>query len=131
MLGVHFNELVDELEISAADNQRAYRIKVALLAALGYAYVIVAVAALIYISYFIVGHARVGRHVNLHVMAFTVPLLLLAVMALRALWVTLPPPEGTELTQAQAPQLFALLAKIRTKLKGPKIDNVLSDDEFN
>jgi len=131
MLGVHFNELVDELEISAADNQRAYRIKVALLAALGYAYVIVAVAALIYISYFIVGHARVGRHVNLHVMAFTVPLLLLAVMAVRALWVTLPPPEGAELTQAQAPQLFALLAKIRTKLKGPKIDKVLIDDEFN
>jgi len=129
MLEAHFNELVEDLEISAADNQRGYRIKVALLAGLGYAYVFAAVALLVAISYVLVREARYTHHFSL--VAWAIPLLLLAVMAVRSLWVALPAPEGMTLTREQAPQLFALLARIRAKAKGPAIDAVLLDDEFN
>src|SRR3954464_6609849 len=114
MLELHFNELVEELEVSAADNQSGYRLKVALLAALGYVYVFVAIALLVLGAYLVVRYARFTHHPS--TMAWAIPFLLLALMAVRSLWVLLPPPEGTEITQAQAPQLFALLAKIRAKL---------------
>ena len=52
MLEAQFRELVDELEVSAQHSEGGYRLRVALLAALGYVYVILVVA---------LTHQRSGR----------------------------------------------------------------------
>ncbi|HEY9807314.1 MAG TPA: M48 family metalloprotease, partial [Candidatus Obscuribacterales bacterium] len=54
-----------------------------------------------------------------------------AVIALRSLWVTFPPPTGLPLSRQQAPQLFALLDELTTKLQAPRFHHVLVNEEFN
>jgi Zn-dependent protease with chaperone function len=129
MFELYYNELVEELEQSASENQRAYRVRVASLAALGYAYVVGVVVLLLWAAWLVFGMIHGGRSVVL--LKLAVPLALLSLAGMRALWVRIEPPEGTVLTAEDAPQLFALLEKIRKKLDGPRIHRVVMDDEFN
>jgi Zn-dependent protease with chaperone function len=129
MLGIQFKELVEELEESSKDNEAGYRIKVAILAALGYVYVIGVVALLVGALWLLALVMKDGRHLVL--LKFAVPMALLALVGFRALWVRLDPPEGTALTRDEAPQLFTLLDRIRKRLKGPPIHHVVMDDEYN
>src|SRR5258706_1190766 len=117
MLAVHFRELVEELERDAQDNDGAYRLKVALLAALGYAYLLGVMALLAGALWLLWLVMKDGRHLVL--LKFAIPMALLALVGLRALWVRLDPPEGIPVKRADAPKLFAALDKIRAKLKGP------------
>jgi Zn-dependent protease with chaperone function len=129
MLEAHFRELVEELEVSAQQSDVGYRLRVALLAALGYLYVVGVVALLLGALWLVFLAVKDGRHLAL--LKLAIPMALLALVGLRALWVRLEPPEGTPLTREEAPQLFELLDRIRKRLKGPPIHQVVVDPEYN
>src|SRR6185437_8820758 len=96
MLEAQFRELVDELEVSAQHSEGGYRLRVALLAALGYAYVVVVVALLLGALWLLFLAMKDGRHLGL--LKLAIPMALLALVGLRALWVRLEPPAGKPLT---------------------------------
>jgi Zn-dependent protease with chaperone function len=55
----------------------------------------------------------------------------LLLVVLRALWVRLQPPEGELITRAEAPELFALLDRLRARLDTPPVHRVLITPAFN
>ena len=129
MMAAEYQQLVEELEGTARDREQAYRVRVALLAALGYAYVVVVVLVLAWAAWLILGVIQDGRHLAL--LKFAIPMGVLAVIGMRALLVRIPPPEGLEVSQAEAPKLFSMLGKIRRRVKGPELHQVLVTNDFN
>lgn len=122
--------LVRLSEQASADHPDAYRRKVALFAALGYAWVlgcaVLGAALLAWCAQRAwTGHARI---------ALIWPLIAglgLLGSGLSALWLRLRAPEGIMLTADQSPELFKALDKIRRKVNGPAIDRVLLTPDFN
>jgi Zn-dependent protease with chaperone function len=125
-----FDRLVARLESFAGRSPLIYKTQVGLLAMLGYAYIFGVLAALGVILALLGLAASTGKH--LHVIGkFAIPLLLLAGVILRSLWVRLEEPEGRELTSREAPELFTAIADLRQRLRGPRIHRVLLTDEYN
>lgn len=115
------------LEAFAASNPALYQFRVALLALLGYAYLLLVVALLLAI----VVATFLYTSINFLVIKVVwIPLVLVG-MVLRSLWITIPKPDGLELQRSDAPALFDLIEEITQKLNGPKVHHVLVSDEFN
>ncbi|HEY3581847.1 MAG TPA: M48 family metallopeptidase [Pyrinomonadaceae bacterium] len=115
------------LEAFAANKPGLYRFRVALLALLGYAYLIFIVLALLATV------IAMGLTVSFNFIVIKIlwiPLVLAGIV-LRSLWITIPEPDGVELQRSDAPALFELMDEITQKLRGPKVDHVLVSDEFN
>jgi Zn-dependent protease with chaperone function len=119
--------LIPALEKFAAENPGAYKLRVALLAVLGYAYLLFIVLILLAIVAVTLLYARLNWVV---IKILWIPLVLVGIV-LRSLWITLPEPEGTELQRDQAPALFDLIHEVTTKLHGPKFHHVLVTGDFN
>jgi Zn-dependent protease with chaperone function len=119
--------LIRPLETFAAANPRLYRFRVALLASVGYAYLLFILTILLALvaAILIYGDLR-----TVTVKLVWIPLVLVGLI-LRALWITIPEPDGQKLEPEQAPTLFALIDEISNALNGPKVDHVLVSDEFN
>jgi len=115
------------LEIFAQQNPGAYRLRVAMLAALGYAYLLVVVLFLLAIVFVTLFYVRIS-YITIKIV--WIPLVLVG-LVLRSLWITLPVPEGTELRREQAPALFDLINEVSKKLSGPKVHHVLVSDDYN
>ena len=115
------------LEAFAEHNPGAYRLRVALLAALGYAYLLAVVLFLLAVVVVILLSVRISY---IAIKIVWIPLVLVG-LVLRSLWITLPVPEGTELERAQAPALFDLIEEVSRKLSGPKVHHVLLSDDYN
>src|ERR1044072_254013 len=122
-----FENLIKPLESLAAENPKQYQLRVALLAALGYLYLIVVAAFLLGIVVVVVLYARINWLV---IKIVWIPLVLVGIV-LRSLWVTLPVPDGMELQREQAPALFALVHEVPTALNGPNVHHILLSGEFN
>jgi len=125
-----FDQLVARLETMAERAPLTYKTRVGLLAVLGYAYIFGILAALLAILGLLALAASTGKHLFV-IIKIGLPLLLLAAVILRALWVRLDEPTGRLLTPRDAPQLFAVLAKMRHRLRGPRIHGVLLTDDYN
>ena len=119
--------LISSLERFAAEKPESYKLRVALLAMLGYAYLLFIVLILLAIVAVIVFYARLNWLV---LKILWVPLVIVGIV-LRSLWITLPRPDGMELRRDQAPALFDLIHEVTTKLNGPKIHHVLVTGDFN
>lgn len=126
-----FAEIVRGLEDFARREPGKYSLRVALLAALGYAYplliiaiVLALLAGLVYIT------LTMGR-LNRWLIWLGWLLAAFAFFVARSMWVKVPEPEGTELKREEAPRLFALADELTEKLKTPRIDHVVVDDEYN
>lgn len=115
------------LEEFAAANPERYRFRVALLALLGYVYLLFIVTLLLALVAGLLLYVRI----NAVTMKFLWIPLVLAGLVLRALWVTIPEPDGKELQREQAPALFDLIREVSDTLKGPKVHHVFVSDEFN
>ena len=107
---------------------RGYKTRVFLLALLGNAYLaamLLAIAALL-------GGAVVSivwlKAAGVKV-AFVVAVFLWLVM--KALWIRLRPPEGTEVAPKEAPELFRMIEELRRELRAPRFHHVLVTDDFN
>ncbi|HEX9625797.1 MAG TPA: M48 family metalloprotease [Acidiferrobacterales bacterium] len=123
-----FDALVARLEKYAARHPRAYKLRIAGLAGLGYAYI---VAVLIVLAVLTLISLALAVKAPLVAIKLGLPLLALVWVIFRALWVRLEAPQGLPVRRRDAPALFALIADLRRRLKGPRIHRVLLTDEFN
>lgn len=115
------------LEAFAAANPQLYRFRVAMLALLGYAYLLGLVVLLLGIVAFTLYNVKLNAGL---IKILWVPLVL-AGLVLKSLWITVPEPDGKELQRHEAPALFDLIDEISKALNGPKVDHVFVNDEFN
>jgi len=122
-----YESLIRPLEALAAENPGQYRLRVALLAALGYFYLLVVVTLLLGIVVLVLFYASFNWLV---IKILWIPLVLVGIV-LRSLWITLPVPDGTELQREQAPALFDLVHEVTTTLNGPKVHHILLSGDFN
>jgi Zn-dependent protease with chaperone function len=118
--------LIDRLEVYSREHPTAYRFKVAALAGLGYAYLLGVVLLLLFVVYFVL--SLNFSYVTIKIV--WIPLVLVG-LVLRSLWVTVPKPDGTELSSEHAPKLFELISEVKSALAGPSVDRVLISDEYN
>jgi Zn-dependent protease with chaperone function len=123
-----FEGLVGKLEGQARRNPAAYKTRVLLMALLGNAYLGVMLALIAGLlaaaAVSVVWLKAAGAKI-----AFVVGVFLWLV--LKALWVRLAPPEGSEVTKREAPELFAMIEELRRKLRSPRFHHVLVTDDFN
>jgi Zn-dependent protease with chaperone function len=128
MTNEDFESLVAKLEEKARDNPSSYQFRVLVLALLGNVYLgaIVILLMLVLLGAFAAITLLKALAVKLIII---VGCFLVAIV--RALWVTLAPPEGTEITARQAPALFEMINGLRNELGAPKFHHVLVTDEFN
>lgn len=128
-----FDALVNRLEHEAERRPRAYKIRVFLLAILGYAYIFLIVGLLLLITGLLVWVVIASRRGGVIQVAWKlgVPLFGLTYVIFRSLWVRLSPPEGIVLHAHQANPLFQAINRFRRALKGPKVHCFLLTDEFN
>jgi Zn-dependent protease with chaperone function len=131
MTNEKFDEMVGRLEILAKNEPAKYRFRVALLALLGYAYIGLVLAVLI--SLFVLLFSLMWSQGKFNFLAGKLGwvLLVLAWIVLRSLWIKLLPPDGFELTRAEAPRLFDLIEELTHALNAPRIHHVLVVDFFN
>ena len=125
-----FDELVNRLEGEARCKPSAYRFKVYLLALLGNVYVsfiLLILLALVAALSVLFVKLQSGT-ILVDAMAIIVAFLYLL---LRCLRVRIEPPEGIEISAGQAPELFAIISQLRSRLGAPRFDHVLITDELN
>ncbi|MBC8138253.1 MAG: M48 family metalloprotease [Fibrella sp.] len=126
-----FVALVERLEIAAQKNPASYRARVALLAVLGYAFIlllllvgIVLTIALVLFAYFARSNSFAMIKLFAIVGGFT-----LATLA--ALWVKFDKPEGIPLDRENAGPLFQMIDRLTTALGAPRFHHVLLTPELN
>jgi Zn-dependent protease with chaperone function len=128
MDGASFEALVARLERQATARPRLYKAQALGLAALGYGFLALMVLVLIALA---IGAALSAFYLKaLGIKLFIVSAAFLLAV-LRALWVRLEAPAGERLTRAEAPALFAMLERLRQRLKTPRIHHVRITPEFN
>ncbi len=125
-----FDRLVGRLEAFAASHPRLYKLKVGLLAAVGYAYIFGALAVVVFLLAVLVVIAVKGR-AHSSILKAAIPLLVLAGAILRALWVRLGPPEGIPLRREDTGCLADAVEKVRRAVRGPRVHAVLLTGDFN
>lgn len=127
-----YRGLVERLERQATGSPGRYKLKVALLAGLGF--LVLGGSVLL----------ALGMSVGLVLLLLAIsPLLLLKLakvvwipigfgwLVLRALWVTFPPPDGRRLKPGEAPALHAEVERLRRMAGAPKLDGIIIDAELN
>lgn len=129
MTSSEFERLVTRLEKESEHRPEYYRLKLLALATLGHAYVIslllLTLGALLWSMLALVQ----GEYL---VSAKTALLAGIAgSLFYRSTRISLPQPAGQAVLPADAPQLFAVIEKIRIKVHGPRIHRVVINDEFN
>lgn len=128
-----FGWLVNRLEAQAANAPRAFRIKVFLISIAAYAVLALSLLFVVLLAVWTVTRAREPGMARLAFAAGLLTMMTLPVfwITLRTLFTTWPAPAGRVLVRAEAPVLFDLLDKMRTRLAGPPIHHVLLDDDYN
>lgn len=128
MTNQEFDALVARLEEQARQNPTAYKLRVFLLALLGYGYLGAMVALILFL---LVASIASVAFLKGAAVKLIIPIGAFLWVVLRAMWVTLDPPEGRLVTAKEAPALFAMIDKLRKKLRAPRFHRVLITDEFN
>jgi len=127
-----FEALVRRLEGEASRDPAGYRLKVGLLAALGYGFIL---AMLVTVLLLLVGVFVVlflSRNAgNAGAAKLFVILIVFAFILLRALYVRFQKPDGLRLTRADAPELFRGVDEMTRSLGAPKFHNIFLSEDFN
>lgn len=123
--------LIKRLEELSRKDPAAYRFRVILVAALGYAYLFAVVLALLALVAGAIWAMFVSRRIDWMLLKVIWIPLVLAGLVLRSMWISIPPPDGKEVQREQAPSLFELIDEVRRALAGPEVHHVLLSDEFN
>ncbi|MBF2022633.1 MAG: M48 family metalloprotease [Hydrococcus sp. C42_A2020_068] len=125
-----FETLVRQLEKDSRHHPTNYQIKVALLAILGYAYILFVFLLLLGIIWgartFLVAASSEALTNQLNLMA-----ILVSLGVLRLFWIDTKIPKGLPLDRLHAPELFATIDRLATILQAPKCDRVFLTDELN
>jgi len=130
MTQAEFESLVRKLEEEANHHPQDYRNKVLLWTLLGYGYILIMFLLFLgllglSLALLIGGHVS-GGGIKLLILSGS-----LCFFIAKALYVRFEMPEGIPITERDAPALFAMLHELEQRMKTPKIDVVLLNDEFN
>ncbi|MDF2922296.1 MAG: hypothetical protein K0R57_1210 [Paenibacillaceae bacterium] len=125
-----FEQLVNRLETRAAEQPKGYKIKVWLLAMMGYAYLFLILLLLVGVLG-IFSYAIATGHGNLLFVKLGIPVLIVAYVVLKSMWVKIPEPKGIQIDRQQATKLFQLLDKLQKQLKSVRVHEVVMTGEFN
>jgi Zn-dependent protease with chaperone function len=123
-----FEALVGRLEAQAKRDPAGYKTRVLMMALLGNAYLTVTVF-LIAVLVALAAASVIWLKAAGAKLALVLGLFLWVV--LKALWVKVPPPQGTEIAETDAPGLFAMIDELRRALRSPRFHRVLVTDDFN
>ena len=126
-----FDRLVQRLEGLARQQPATYKLRVGLLAVLGYAYIFLVLAGLIALLALLVAIVLVARTFNFYIIKFAIVLLVPALIILRSLWIAFPPPTGLPLNRRSVPRLFSLVDELTSKLQSPQFDHILLTNDLN
>jgi hypothetical protein len=126
-----FESIVQCLEEYSRRAPGRYRMRVRLLAMLGYAYILLVLGVLL--ALIVAGIVLAVNSNRLHwgVIKIELALLCFALIIGRAMWVQFPRPDGIELTREAAPRLFAMIDALAQALQAPLFHNVLLVPDFN
>ena len=130
MTSEQFDNLVRKLEEQARRKPSAYRLKLYFLALLGNVYVgsILLILLALLVALFIWVFKVNSGFMQWKAIGIVATLLY---VVLRCLWVRIEAPEGIEISVHQAPQLFAMINRMRSKLRAPHFAHVLITEEHN
>ncbi len=131
MTNEEFNALIQQLETYAQRQPANYKLRVGLLAVLGYAYIFLVLAGLFAALAILVLIVVYSHRINSALIKLFILLLVPILIVLRSLWVSIPPPKGLELRRQQVPHLFELIHELTKALKAPRFHRVLLNSEFN
>lgn len=123
-----FLSLVERLESEEARDPASYRIRLWLLALLGYVYLLTMIALLASVLY-LVHRSRLSG--VLFVLYVEIPLFFLLLAAVRSLFVRLPTPVGYPLTRDDAPRLFDLIDEVSAATGSSPVHHVILTGELN
>jgi len=122
-----FEDLVKRLELSSRKNPSVYKLRVALLAALGYLFLFSILASSAGLVALVI---YVGKVNYLIIKLLIIPLALAAIV-LRSMWIKFPEPEGKPIRRTDAPRLFDLVNQVRTATNGPEVHKLLLTGDLN
>jgi Zn-dependent protease with chaperone function len=137
--GRDFESLIWDLERASKRDPKGYRFRVALVAGLGYAYVIGLLAVLTAVLYGIALLAFLWMHSAeefgwFPLLVTSVPaigVILIIRVVVEALIIDIEPPQGSELRRDVAPGLYKLVDELSEKLKAPHFHKVMISTDFN
>jgi len=116
MSATQFEQLVGRLESYARQHPTRYKLNVALVAALGYVYLLAVLGLALAISAWLMLSLKDGGSGHLSSIALLFGLGILATIILRTFWVRCAPPTGFEVHREDAPRLFLLIDKMTNAL---------------
>ncbi|MHC5734361.1 M48 family metalloprotease [Nostoc sp.] len=126
-----FDRLIQKLEVFANKQPHLYKLHVAFLATLGYAYIFLVLAvtlALLVGIIFGILNAQSISNLSLTGLLF---FLTLTFVLVRSLWISFPPPTGLPLQPQDVPNLYSLTNEISSKLQAPRFHHILLTNDFN
>ena len=129
----NYESLVWSLQSEAQDNPDVFRSKVILISSLAYLVLFGLLALLLTGVYFMFAAVHGNSHVIFKIF-FAIWILAVAPIVLltfRMFLASQSAPEGRELTEAEAPQLFRMIADLQERLQTAPIHHVLITNEFN
>jgi Zn-dependent protease with chaperone function len=100
----------------------------AMVAALGYATI---AASIVVGAALLAGSILTLRYPNIWTGSLAVGSLLVLVSLIKALWIEFPTPKGLRLEPGQTPELQLSICQIRTKLGGPRIQDIYLTRDYN
>ncbi|MFZ5557534.1 MAG: M48 family metalloprotease [Pseudomonadota bacterium] len=130
---LRFEQLVERAEAKVAADPAGYRLRVGLLALLGYAVLFGLAAGLV----LLIGGAAWGAVASTAFLVLLlknkliIPLLVMLWVLARSLWVRIDAPDGRRLTRREFPELFDEIDALRKRLAVPAIHRVVLTEEFN
>jgi Zn-dependent protease with chaperone function len=131
MTGEQFDALVKQLEDYAQRQPANYKLRLRLLALLGYAYIFLVIVGLLAVLALLVLIVIYSHRVNALLIKLGILILVPVFIILRSLWVHFPPPKGLELDRKKVPRLFDLINELTKALQSPSFHHVLLTSEFN
>jgi Zn-dependent protease with chaperone function len=128
-----YESLVWSLQSEAQDDPGMFRIKVLLISFFAYLVLFGLLFILLLGLYFMFTVAPGNGHTIFEIFFASWVLVVAPIVWLtfRVFIAPLPVPQGRELTEAEAPQLFRMIADLREKMQAAPIHHVLITNEFN
>ncbi len=126
-----YKALIERLQAQAREAPQAYRTRVLLLAALGYA----VIGAVLLVSVglpvgVLIALLASGRGFDPWLLML-LPQTVFAVMVVRALWLRFDAPSGYRLAPGEAPELEAEIERLRLAAGAPPLEAVVIDSDLN
>lgn len=128
-----YETLVWSLQSQAQEVPGAFRTKVLLISLFAYLVLFGVLSVLLFGLYFMFAEVFGNGHTLLRIFFVSWVLVVAPIvwLTLRVFLAPLPVPQGRELTEAEAPQLFRMITDLRERLQAAPIHHVLITEEFN